>query len=46
MIWKGLMYLGASFPLTLNLLVPLMGETYRYMKSQTSNERSLLRLSA
>jgi hypothetical protein len=30
----------------LNLLVPLMGDTFRYMKSPTSNDRSLIQLSA
>jgi hypothetical protein len=30
----------------LNLLVPLMGETFMYMTLPTSNERSLLRLLA
>jgi hypothetical protein len=45
MIWKLPTYLGARFPLTLNLLVPLMSETFKYTKSPTSNERSLLHLS-
>jgi hypothetical protein len=39
-------YLGANFPLTLNLRVPLIWETLRYMKSPILNERSLLLLSA
>jgi hypothetical protein len=43
---NGLTYLGANFPLTWNLRVPLIGETLRYTKSPTSNERSLLLLSA
>jgi hypothetical protein len=43
---NGPTYLGANFSLTLNLWVPLIGETLRYTKSPISNERSLLLLSA
>jgi hypothetical protein len=42
MILNGPTYLRANFPLTLNLRVPLIGETLRYMKSPISNDRSLL----
>jgi hypothetical protein len=45
MIWKSPTYLGANFPMNLNLRVPLIGETFRYTKSPTSNERPLLLLS-
>jgi hypothetical protein len=44
-ILNGPTYLGANFPLTLNLWVPLIGETLRYTKSPISNKRSLLLLS-
>jgi hypothetical protein len=46
MILNGLTYLEANFPLTLNLWVPLIGETLTYTKSPISNEISLLVLFA